>query len=194
MHTDTFKRFVNDYVDNVLAGSVIVEIGSDRYEGSTNILDQLAQKYNTKLLSVDLFDDAKNRIGDTTTNTEFIVGHGSTWAKNYKGPPISLLFLDNFDYQYDVKNNCNSVYQQQQIDHYQSVGITMTNNNCQVEHMSQMLHLYKHLTLNAVIMFDDTYTINDCWVGKCGPVVVFLQAQGWKILENTTDTGVVLIR
>jgi hypothetical protein len=74
------------------------------------------------------------------------------------------------------------------------MGFEMNNNNCQIEHMSQLLYLYPHLTSDATVVFDDTYRINECWVGKCGPGVIYLQAQGWKILEHTTDAGVILRR
>jgi hypothetical protein len=192
MKNEILKKFIDEYIDDVAEGSVIVEIGSDRYEGSTNELDQLAQKYNIKLISVDIFDHAKNRIGNTTTNTEFVVETGSTWAKSYNGPPISVLMLDNFDYNWDVTDTPDWI--QNQIKDYRQAGIEMTNFNCQIEHMSQLIHLYPHLTPDATVMFDDTYTRNDCWVGKCGPGVVFLQAQGWKIIEHNDYSAVILQR
>jgi len=190
MKNEILRKFINEYIKEIPPESVIVEIGSDRYEGSTNELDNLAKKYNTKLISVDIFDNAKNRIGGSTTNTEFVIEPGSTWAKKYNGPPISVLMLDNFDYNWDVNNTADWI--QSQIDDYKKVGIDMTNNNCQIEHMSQIINLYSHLTPSATVMFDDTYTRNDCWVGKCGPAVVFLQAQGWKILEHNNYSAVIL--
>jgi len=192
MHPNTFDRLVNTYISAVAADSVIVEIGSYRFENSTVVLDCLAQRGNTKLLSVDLSWEPRERIGAKVANTEFIVGQGSTWAKNYVGAAISVLYLDNFDYEYDIHNIFETAREQAKF--YQSMGMEMTNNHCQVEHMSQLLSLYPHLTPDAVVMFDDTYQINDCWVGKCGPGVVYLQAHGWKLLEHTTDAGVILKR
>ena len=192
MHSNTFNRLVNTYIPAVASDSVIVEIGSYKFEDSTIVLDRLAQKCNTKLLSVDLSSKPRERIGDNVVNTEFILGQGSTWAKNYIGAAISVLYLDNFDYEYDIHHILESHIEQAKF--YQSMGMEMTNNHCQVEHMSQLLSLYPHLTSDAVVVFDDTYQINDCWVGKCGPGVVYLQAHGWKLLEHTTDTGVILKR
>jgi hypothetical protein len=192
MHSDTFNRLVNTHVLKVPRESVIVEIGSYRFEDSTVVLDRLAQQYCTKLLSVDIATTPRERIGNCLTNTEFIIEKGSTWAKNYSGLSISVLYLDNFDYEYNLNNILNSHYEQAEF--YQSMGLEMTNNNCQIEHMSQLLFLYPYLTSDATVIFDDTYQINECWVGKCGPGVIYLQAQGWKILEHTTDAGVILRR
>lgn len=77
---------------------------------------------------------------------------------------------------------------------YSNMGMVMDNQNCQTIHMSQMLSLYPHLEQDAVVMFDDTYKINDCWVGKCGGAVLFLLAHGWRIEKHTTDCGVLMIR
>jgi len=192
MHASTFDRLINIHVSAVSSASVIVEIGSYRFEDSTVVLDRLAQKNNTKLLSVDISSKPCERIGAEVSNTEFIIGQGSVWAKNYVGPAISVLYLDNFDYEYDVNNILEA--QIKQAEFYQSMGMEMNNNNCQIEHMCQLLFLYPHLTADAIVIFDDTYQINQCWVGKCGPGVIYLQAQGWKILEHTTDAGVILKR
>jgi hypothetical protein len=108
MHASTFNRLINTHVSAVSLRSVVVEIGSYRFEDSTVVLDQLAQKNNTKLLSVDISSKPCERIGANVSNTEFIIGQGSVWAKNYVGPAISVLYLDNFDYEYDVTNICAS--------------------------------------------------------------------------------------
>jgi hypothetical protein len=56
-----------------------------------------------------------------------------------------------------------------------------------------MLNLYPYLTDDGIIVVDDTYQINQCWVGKCGPVVVFLLANNYEILE-ANDHGVILTK
>lgn len=184
-----FKK-LESCISNVPAGSVFVEIGSDRFEGSTAELDRLAGSYQTKLITVDILPEARQRLSGQLVNTEFVVASGRSWAKLYQGPPISVLYLDNFDYIWDTKENNPHIYRQ--VADYASRGIQMTNQTCQIEHMAQMIHLYPHLTTDAVVMFDDTYRINDCWVGKCGPCVVYLLSQGYEILHTTTDCGVIM--
>lgn len=188
-----FKK-LDRHLVNPESNSVFVEIGSDRGEGSTGELDRLAGIHNTKLITVDIVPHAQKNLADSLIHTEFVVASGSDWAKHYQGPKISCVYLDNFDYIWDTRDICSHAPTMKQLHEYNTRGQTMNNANCQIEHMKQMLFLYPHLTPNAVVMFDDTYLHNDCWIGKCGPGVVFLLAQDWTVVEHTTDTGVILKR
>ena len=136
---------------------VFVEIGSERGEGSTISLNNLAKQYNTKLISVDIVSDAKQRYSTELENTEFIVASGSEWAKEFatSWTDIAVLYLDNFDYIWDVNNVSAAI--QIQMREYAGQGITMTNQNCQAEHMKQMVALKGCLAPNALVVFDDTY-------------------------------------
>lgn len=173
---------------------LFVEIGSDRWEGSTTCLDNLAQKHNTKLISVDIVPDAQRRLQHSCPNTEFVVGIGSKWSADFasNNPEISVLYLDNFDYIWDVNSISPEI--EKQILEYSRRGIKMTNENCQTEHLAQLLELYPCLVRDAVVAFDDTYCDNGCWVGKCGPAVVYLLAKGWKVVHQTLDCGVILTK
>jgi len=173
---------------------VFVEIGSDRFEGSTTILANLAQEHGTKLISVDLSDDAKTRLQDTLDNVEFVVQPGSAWAREFasKHTDIALVYLDNFDYTYDIREIATRDITKKQIAEYARQGIEMNNVNCQIEHMKQLLALQSLFHTNTMVMFDDTYQFNDCWIGKCGPCVIYLLSQGYEVLEWTTDCGVIM--
>lgn len=185
---------LHQHMDSVPDGSVFVEIGSDRYEGSTAELDRLAGIHGTRLITVDIMPDASQRLQAQLSNTEFVTAQGSKWAEAYQGPPISCLYLDNFDYIWDANNM--PTFIKDQLNLYRSHGMTMTNQNSQIEHLTQLMFLYPHLSSQAVVMFDDTYLYNDCWIGKCGPAVVYLLAQGWNIVEHTVvdGRGVILRR
>lgn len=171
---------------------VFVEIGSDRYEGSTEILANLAKQHNTKLITVDVSDFAKHQLEDQFDNIEFVIQTGSEWAEKFAQThtDIAVIFLDNFDYIYEI-NDVN-LHIQKQIDDYAKSGVVMNNVNCQIEHLKQLLALVDLFHQDTVIIFDDTYKINDCWVGKCGPCVVYLLCHGYEVLEHTTDCGVIM--
>ena len=83
---------------------VYVEIGSDRGEGSTRELDELAQHNNTKLITVDISQQARNRLQNQLPRAEFVVADGATWAREfaYTKTQIACLYLDNFDYIWDI--------------------------------------------------------------------------------------------
>lgn len=173
---------------------VFVEIGSERGEGSTVSLNNLAGQYNTKLISVDISSNAKQIYGKQLINTEFIVESGAAWAEEFskEWKDIALLYLDNFDYIWDINNVSPAI--QVQMQEYAGQGIVMNNQNCQAEHMRQIVALRTCLAPGAVVVFDDTYCYNDCWIGKCGPAVVYLQAHGWSVVHQTLDCGVIMKR
>ena len=220
--------------------SVFVEIGSQRQHGSTQIFADLAYKYGTKLLTVDIdplstkkgwhhyyrdirasawpeyfesFDDAptwiqqsiidhnnylelKDTLDETFRNGSFLLTHpaiewinavGSEWGKTYKqkvGKKISVLFLDNYDYIYNM-DKVQEDWLKKHISRYDKYfSIKMNNQSCQVEHLLQLIYLFPHLTDDCIVAFDDTYLHNDCWIGKCGPGVIYLLANDFQILYS----------
>jgi hypothetical protein len=185
-----YQRII-DHLPEKVKG-VFVEIGSDRGEGSTVLLDKWAGQAGTKLITVDILSNSKNRLEGSLTNTEFVVAQGSTWAKDFASSwtDIAVLYLDNFDYIWDINNVSPAI--QMQMQEYARQGVTMTNQNCQIEHMRQIMTLHHSLHKDSIVVFDDTYAYNDCWIGKCGPAVVFLLAHGWAVVDQTLDCGVIL--
>ena len=187
----TIYKKIDQYFEPTARG-VLVEIGSDRGEGSTDHLARLARQYQKKLITVDILPKAQMRLANQLTNVEFAVASGSDWAGNFahSWTDIDVLYLDNFDYIWDINNVSQPI--QIQMHEYSQRGVSMTNQACQIEHLRQLLLLYPSLTPTAVVAFDDTYCWNDCWVGKCGPAVVYLMACGWKVVEQTLDCGVIM--
>jgi hypothetical protein len=230
---------------------VIVEIGSDRGEGSTRYFAQLALSKHQKFITVDIrpniirhrwkdwydlikgsewppcdkiyevtslpkniqteltekfqfnFETAKidywtdNLTDDDLQNIQHDMAQGSVWAKNIfptYNKKISCLYLDNFDYIWDVDNISPLAKQLKQ--EYLEYGIEMNNLNCQIEHLSQMIALLPLMADRNIVVCDDTYAVNDCYIGKSGPVVVYLLSQGYKILYQHADqhggAGIIL--
>jgi hypothetical protein len=184
------ERFIPDTIDG---DHVFVEIGSDRGEGSTEYLDDLAGRYHTQLVTVDVNVRASQRLAASCGHTQFVIASGSDWSRGFAQSQhrISVLYLDNFDYIWDVHRVTPA--QRQQIFRYESVGIRMNNQNCQVEHLQQMINLAPVLHPQATVVFDDTYCVNDCWIGKCGPAVVYMKTQGWQVVWHQNH-GVIMQR
>lgn len=175
--------------------NVFVEIGSDRWEGSTEYFATLAVANSTVLHTVDIDKEAQYRLAHVPGIT-WHIDIGSAWSKTVfptTNKKISCLYLDNFDYIWDTKN-IDEMIQKQQHQYRQNFGLSMDNQSCQIEHFQQMQNLYPYMSEHSVVVLDDTYQINDCWVGKSGPVVIFLLANGYTIKETTTDCGVILTR
>jgi hypothetical protein len=117
---------------------------------------------------------------------------GSQWAKDvFPGldQKIALLYLDNFDWDWNNQQFQHTV-DQQKIEYQTKFGVSLSNSNSQIEHLSQMIHLLPYMSNNGIVICDDTLMLSDnTWTGKCGPVVVYLQAMGWKILEVESEPG-----
>ena len=177
-------------------GEVIVEIGSDRWEGSSAYFADLANTHDMKFISVDLDETARQRLKKTipiehSHLVEFVQAEGTAWTQSYQDSKIRVLYLDNFDW--DWRTDRKQAMIQDQIQWYQSRGIVMNNINSQTAHITQMVNLLPHLSQRCVVCVDDTYEYNGVFIGKGGAVVPYLLGQGFAILA-AEDYGVILGR
>jgi len=175
--------------------SIFVEIGSNRGEGSTKFLADLAQKHGTVLHTVDLDKEKANAFDHPSI--VWHTGKGSRWTKT-KYPPdigkkISLLYLDNFDWNYWPTETPDWVYRQ--IEEYkEKFDIEMNNENSKQEHLAQAMNSLPWLSDSATVLCDDTFQIDGKWDGKCGLVVPYLQQFGFCVTAAIRYTGVMLSR
>ena len=175
---------------------VIVEIGSDRWEGSRAYFADLANTHHMRLVTVDLDPGAELRLRKTVLPdhvhlVEFVQAEGTSWTKQYQGPAIKVLYLDNFDWDWQTNRNQSMI--QQQVAWYKSQGIVMNNMNCQTAHVTQMVNLLPHMSDQCLVCVDDTYEYNGVFIGKGGAVLPYLLGQGFGIVE-AKDYGVILGR
>jgi len=175
---------------------VIVEIGSDRWEGSSAYFADLANTHNMQFISVDLDEDARHRLRRTILPehnelTKFVQAEGTQWTANYQGSKIRVLYLDNFDWDWRTDRQQQMI--QNQVQWYQQQGLIMNNINSQTAHVTQMVNLLPHMTDRCVVCVDDTYEYNGVFIGKGGAVVPYLLGQGFGIL-TAENYGVILGR
>jgi len=181
-------------LQQIEADSIFLEIGSDRSEGSTKFLADLAQQHGTMLHTVDIDKQKANAIEHLSI--VWHTGKGSEWSKTEYpkiGKKISLLYLDNFDWNYwpGVKDH----WVQWQITEYEEqFDIEMNNKNSQQEHLQQAINLLPWLSDSAIVLCDDTFQIDGKWDGKCGLVVPHLQQHGFQITATIRFTGIRLSR
>ena len=190
-----FKR-VGEHVQGQHSDAVILEIGSDRFEGSTYYFADLAQQHDMKFVTVDLDQTATQRaqrnVPKEWHNTcEFYCAEAVEWTKNTILKSIKVLYLDNFDWDWETAKKSTMIEKQQSW--YQQHGLTMTNINSQISHLKQMINLLPRMTDQCVICVDDTYTYNGVYIGKGGAVVPYLLAHGFGLLQSC-DNGVILGR
>lgn len=193
-HTFVEAQALLKSISTIEPNSVFVEIGSDRGEGSTQYLADLAQTYGTILCTVDIDNHAQQTIQHQ--HIKFFVEPGSSWVKNTwpdVAKKISLLHLDNFDWIWDI-NDIPPWIAHQIIKYQTKFNIEMTNEHCQQEHLEQLLGLVPWLADECLVLMDDTFLHNGGWTGKCGPGVVYLKTHGFRVVKLLPTNGVVLAR
>jgi len=152
----------------------------------TDSIDQLPVHLQEECIDqhgwIECQNELESQWAACRSNTTFVTAAGSVWSQHYgDGParPISLLYLDNHDYIWNVDFMPDWLKQQIRT----ADDIKQNNSQCQIEHLAQLINLYPWFTADCLVGLDDTYQQEDgCWLGKSGAGVVFLLSQGWQIL------------
>lgn len=180
------------------ANEVIVELGSDRYEGSTAYFADLAITHHSRLITVDIDSEAYPRIIKTVSaeqlhKLEFCCAEAVSWTQQFalKQKSIKILYLDNFDWDWEVDKPNEMIVKQKKW--YRDLGIDMNNLSCQASHLNQMINLLPNMATQSIVCIDDTYEYNGIYIGKGGAVVPYLILNGYSIIE-TGDYGLILGR
>lgn len=194
------------YIDGLKFSNnnIIVEIGSDRGEGSTAWFNKIAEQVDVDFYSIDVNDYALNTFKHLE-HTKFIVTEsGSKWAHEELpklDKKIKVLYLDNYDWISTMDNIRDNELQQK--DEYKSRGVDMSNLDCQREHLYQMIGCLPYMDQESLIICDDTpyNRSSGIYFGKNGAVIPYLLNYGYKIVfgrgsnrECQEDNGVILYR
>jgi len=167
-----------------------VEIGSSRNgdDGSTSVLAGWAARFNQGLFTVDMDPVQCDLV--RSFNLPNVEVHNTT-GENYLSTIfsghiayISVLYLDNFDWDWHPDHTEAFVIEQQH--RYKELGVNMTNLNSQMAHLNQAILAAPRMAETSLIICDDTW-FNKHWghySGKSGAAVPYLIGQGFSILET----------
>jgi len=184
------KQALDDHVSRIDTGDWL-EIGTDNGSEQTALLSDLCPR---RLYSVDIDPQRIDRnihYYRDRTNIQFVCQDGSEFLQQHQGQ-FSLVFLDNFDWDY-----CNSkpfeekrTHIQKQIVRYTQLGMNMNNLQSQAVHLSQLIAVVPLMSRHSVIIIDDTHLTNDSvYSGKGGACVPFLLAKGWLLGEYASGVA-----
>lgn len=173
---------------------IILEIGSERGEGSTEFFNLHSKKFNVPFYSVDISESARNNLSHLT-NTTFVVSDGSKWTKEVLptlNKKIKILYLDNYDWNHRPmkpdETGLKNLYREK-------FNLEWTNLNCVAEHLNQMINCYPYMSDKSIIICDDTplQEHSGIYIGKCSAVVPFLVSRNYRIVYSQNN-GVILAR
>lgn len=216
----TYYKNVEPYLDKIDTGAWI-EIGVDRGEGSTKFFADLAKTKATKFYGVDADENqitnaravlASQGIvnlgldgtvslaqGPLPDHIELVHAFGEKFLSELTPQPVSLVYLDNFDWDYWVGRQEESFVPAQKQHYRDYMGTEMTNINSQTTHLAQAMLLMPMMAENSIIVCDDTWYHPEegVFIGKCSAVIPYLLLNGYKVLHAAgyrQNSGAILGR
>lgn len=180
----------------------VIEIGSERGEGSTAYFRDWSQANGLDFHTVDVTNDAQTHFvnnaayGEVGAINFHVADTGHAWCRDVLptlNKQIAVLYLDNFDWIDPV--NLQYQWLHDQIAAYAARGVEMNNENSQQEHLLQTQYCLPHMAPQSIILIDDSYEdINSPtgWDGKCGTAIPLMIAAGYTVAN--TAQGIVCYR
>ena len=171
---------------------MILEIGSDQNEGSTEFFNGLAVNQEIPFYTVDVVDIGQYKFQHLDSIIWQISESGSYWTKTVLptlNKKIKVLYLDNYDW-------CNpGLFADEIKSRYAERTVNWSNMGSQVEHVSQMINCLPYMSSQSLIICDDTPLVehSGTYTGKCGAVVPLLLANNYRIVYSGNN-GVILAR
>jgi hypothetical protein len=173
------------------ATDMILEIGSDQNEGSTEFFNGLSVNWEIPFYTVDVVIEPQQRL----THLDHIIWQvetGSVWTKTVLptlNKQIKVLYLDNYDWA-NPGPNADTIRTS-----YEFRNVDWSNLGSQVEHLHQMVNCLPYMADQSLIICDDTPLVDHSgtYTGKCGAVVPYLLCNGYKIVYSGNN-GVILAR
>jgi hypothetical protein len=171
---------------------MILEIGSDQNEGSTEFFNALAGNWQVPFYTVDVVDVGQHKFTHLENINWQIVDSGSHWAKTTLptlNKQIKVLYLDNYDW-------CNpGLFADEIVMRYSERNVEWSNMGSQTEHIAQMVNCLPYMAEQSMVICDDTPLVDHSgtYTGKCGAVVPLLLVNGYHIVYSGNN-GVILAR
>lgn len=160
----------------------VIEIGSERGEGSTNYFSEFCKANDIEFHSVDI--DPHNNIAERAK--------GEEWLAKYN-KQIGFAYLDNFDYIFD--SIIGKDWVEEQIKGYKKFGMVMNNKNSELAHFLQAKEVLRLSRVGTEILFDDTW-LDGVYRGKGATAVPYLLDNGFTVVSTggKEHKGYVLVR
>jgi hypothetical protein len=176
----------------------LVEIGASRPgdDQSTQYLHELAQQLGIDFVTCDINFQRVRDLNDQ--GIPAVCAKGENFLPVY-GPKISIVYLDNFDWNWHPM--ATEDWTLVQIKEYrEKYNVEMTNVYSQAAHVHQAVLVEAKTADNSIVCIDDTWFHStwDTYQGKGGAAVPYLLAKGYAVLETTNGRdgtyGIILGR
>lgn len=172
----------------------LVEVGSERGEGSTAWLRDYAERTGLGFTTCDI-DPAQHAEAERIAPGHAICGRGRDVIAQTK--PISAAYLDGFDFIPPGREGDGFITEQR--DRYDELGFTLSNGRCHAEHLAEAKALERRANRRCVVICDDTWQgPRGGWKGKGATAVPYLLRHGFCVIEvvqrEKTSLGATVLR
>lgn len=198
-------NLIKQHIEQLVIEGDLLEIGSNRGEGSTLILGQIALQCNKTLYSVDMDPTLIERneiLNESATERlpiQFYNMKGEDFLKQNNHLKFSVVLLDNFDWDScaglpGTSLEWMNIIIDQKAMYLRLIDTDMTNLNSQMAHLQQAMLCVELLTGDAIIICDDTYQrVDGTYDGKCSAAVPYLLLHGFDVVYSD-GIGTILSR
>ena len=185
----------DQFLDQLETGGLFVEIGTARDGGSTYSLQKLAKKTSNEFVTVDI-----NPIMLGQGIKSFTMS-GEQWVREELpklNKPITLLFLDNFDWTYNptlVRRGAANPDTSNLIDEYSKRGLQLDNVQSTPCHTKQLIGILPKMSSKAIVLLGDTWfdASLDIFVGKGSAAVYLLMASGFQVISGSSKEKFIML-
>ncbi len=187
-------HLLGDVAEELDAGGAIVEVGSDRGEGSTRFLAALANRTQRPFFSVDFSEEgylnARQACGPCAHRERWLEDAdgfaAAAAAAGMERELIAVAYLDNYDWTYPWTTAMS--YKLQQHRDYQQQGLSLSNAKSQETHLRQAMAVEVRCTERCFVLFDDTWAgaAAGLYNGKGGRAVGYLMAKGFEVVQQSS--------
>jgi len=154
-------------------GGCILEIGSDRGEGSTLVLLAAARRHGVPFFSIDVKPDVSEKAA-VIPGVAAVCGRGEDVLADWGDrPEPRFCWMDGYDWPYSFADWA------WQVAEYAQRGDPLTCEASQESHLAQAVLVHRLTSPGAIAVFDDTWATPSGWSGKGGTAVPWLTGAGW---------------
>ena len=160
----------------------VVEVGSERGEGSTAWLAAWARSHRCRFYSADIDPDTHARARQLTDGARLC--EGATLIRRLA--LVSVAYLDGFDWTPDDPFFQIDGY----VARYRELGYELTNANAQAAMLEEAQETADRATRRCAVICDDTWQTGPAaWDGKGGRAVPYLLDHGFRQVAQAGPGG-----
>lgn len=168
--------------------SYFLEIGSTREQiygqGSTEKIAEYCEKNKINFVSVDVDNRNVEILRKKLSHFKYfksVCDKGENYL-SITNKKFDCVYLDAFDIEMPVKNKSRDSF------YLKEYGSNITNEKSEMIHLEIVKNLEKKLNDKSIIVFDDTFTKNNLYIGKGSKAIPYLLNLGFKIISKNSNS------